>query len=62
MTTTAPARRPSRKLSPEDAAMIKKMLREGAYQRQIAAVFDTNSGRISEINTGKRFPDVSPAP
>jgi hypothetical protein len=60
--TKTPTRRPSRKLSISDAAMIKKMLREGAYQHQIAAVFETNSGRISEINTGKRFPEVPPAP
>jgi hypothetical protein len=62
MAPKTPARRPSRKLSIEDAAMIKKMLREGAYQHQIAAVFETNSGRISEINTGKLFPEVPPAP
>jgi hypothetical protein len=62
MVTKTPTRRPSRKLTVEDAAIIKKMLREGAYQHQIAAVFETNSGRISEINTGKRFPGVASAP
>jgi hypothetical protein len=62
MVTKTPVRRPSRKLSDEDAAMIKKMLREGAYQHQIAAAFETNAGRISEINTGKLFPGVRPAP
>jgi hypothetical protein len=54
--------RPSRKLTREDAAVIKKRLREGELQHRIAAEFDVNSGRISEINTGKRYPEVSPAP
>ena len=62
MVTKTPARRPSRKINAEEAALIKKMLREGAYQHQIASVFETNSGRISEINTGKRFPGVRAAP
>lgn len=62
MVTKTPTRKPSRKLSAEDAAVIKKMLQQGVYQHQIAAVFETNSGRISEINTGKRFPEVAPAP
>ena len=62
MVNETPKRRPSRPLSAEDAALIKKMLREGAYQHQIAAIFETNSGRISEINTGKRFPGVQAAP
>jgi hypothetical protein len=62
MVPKTPTRKPSRKLSAEDAALIKKMLREGAYQHQVAAAFETNSGRISEINTGKRFPEIPPAP
>lgn len=33
----------------------------GEYQYRIAADFDLNQGRISEIRTGKRFADVPPA-
>ena len=54
-------RRPSRRLTEADAAMIKKRLREGEFQNRIAADYDVNSGRISEINTGKRFGHVPPA-
>ncbi len=56
-----PTRRPSRKLSDADAAIIKKMLQEGHLQSRIAAAFDVNGGRIAEINTGKTFAHVSPA-
>jgi hypothetical protein len=51
-------RRPARKLTPTEAASIKKRLKDGVLQHRIAAEFDVNSGRISEINTGKRFQDV----
>jgi len=54
-------RRPSRKLTWEDVAIIKKMLLEGHFQNRIAALFDVNPGRISEIKTGKRFPLVPAA-
>jgi hypothetical protein len=54
-------RRPSRRLTDNDAAIIKKRLNDGEFQSRIAADFDVNSGRISEINTGKRFRDVPPA-
>jgi hypothetical protein len=54
-------RRPSRKLSAQDAAIIKNRIRQGEFLHRIAADFDVNPGRISEIKTGKRFPDVAPA-
>ncbi len=54
-------RRPARRLTPPEAALIKKLLKEGVLQHRIAAQFDVNSGRISEINTGKLFRDVPPA-
>ncbi len=54
-------RKPSRKLTREDAAVIKKMLRDKVFQNRIAAFFDVNPGRISEINTGLTFADVRPA-
>jgi len=52
----------SRTLTAEDAAIIKKRLISGELQSRIAADFDVNGGRISEINTGKLFPTVEAAP
>ena len=54
-------RRPSNKLTREQAAIIKRRLYEGEFQNRIAADYDVNPGRISEINTGKAFADVEPA-
>lgn len=48
-------------LSAADAAIIKAMLVRGDRQSDIAAYFKVNGGRISEINTGKRFTNVPPA-
>lgn len=48
-------------LTPEQAAAIKARLMRGDYQHRIAADYDVNQGRISEIATGKRFSWVSPA-
>lgn len=50
-----------RDLSPETVAIIKARLRRGDLQHRIGADYDINSGRISEINTGKRFADIEPA-
>ena len=36
-------------------------LQKGLYNHQIAAHFGINQGRVSEVLTGKRFPDVPPA-
>lgn len=44
------------------AALIKGMLKRGDKQSDIAACFMINGGRISEINTGQRFPDIAPVP
>lgn len=32
------------------------------YQHEIAAELGINQGRVSEVLSGKRFPDVAPAP
>ncbi|PHR61266.1 MAG: hypothetical protein COA43_04630 [Robiginitomaculum sp.] len=50
---------PSRQLTIEDAVQVWVMLRRGWLQSRIAAHFDVNSGRISEIKTGRRFPEAS---
>jgi hypothetical protein len=44
------------------AAKIKTMLAFGMAQHDIAARFGINQGRVSEVNKGKRHPDVPPAP
>lgn len=48
--------RPSRRLAYEEAVQVHLMLMDGWLQSRIAAHFDVNSGRISEVNTGKRHP------
>jgi len=54
-------RRPSRRLTNPDVAIIKKRINAGEFLHRIAADFDVNPGRISEIKTGKLFADVPPA-
>lgn len=46
-------RKPSAKLTRTDVQKIKELLDAGWYQNRIAALFDVNQGRISEIKTGK---------
>jgi hypothetical protein len=49
-------------LSAADAAIVKGMLARGDRQSWIAAYFGgINQGRIAEISTGQRFPEVSAA-
>ncbi len=49
-------------LTPQDIGAIKARLMKGELQHRIAADYDLNPGRISEINTGKRFAEIPPAP
>ena len=51
-------RRPSKRLTEKDAKIIKQRLRRGDMQSRIAADYDVNAGRISEINTGKAFAHI----
>ena len=48
--------RPSKQLTYQDAIQIRKLISDGWLQSRIAAKYDVNIGRISEINTGKKFP------
>ncbi len=48
--------KPSKSLTFEDAVNAQLMLMKGKLQSRIAAHFDVNGGRISEINTGKLHP------
>lgn len=45
-------------LSVQDIIQIKIRLANGEYQHRIAADFDLNQGRISEIKRGKRFAHI----
>ncbi len=49
------------KLTPDEVSIIKARLQRGDYQHRIAADYDLNQGRISEIAKGKRFAQVLPA-
>lgn len=48
-------------ITAELAAIIKRALLKGLFQHQIASVLGVNQGRISEVKTGKAFPQVPPA-
>jgi hypothetical protein len=47
-------KRPSRRLSFNDAIKVWELFRSGEFQHRIAAYFDVNPGRISEIIKGKK--------
>lgn len=47
---------PSIKITPEIAAEIKRLSMLGLYQHDIAAKIGCNQGRISEVLTGKTYP------
>lgn len=53
-------REPSKRLTEEDVIEIKKRLQKREFQHRIAADFDVNPGRISEINTGKTWRNINP--
>jgi len=53
-----PLRRPSPKIPPSDIPVIKRRIDQGEFLNRIAADYDVNPGRISEIKSGKRFGDV----
>ena len=49
-------------LTSEKAALIKQLAAStDLYQHQIAALVKVNQGRVSEVLSGKRFPEVPPA-
>lgn len=47
-------------LTPQDIVAIKRRIAAGDFQHRIAADYDLNQGRISEIATGKRFAHIPP--
>lgn len=51
-------RKPSKKLTIKDAVQIIPRIAAREFQNRIAADYDVNPGRISEIKTGKKFPEL----
>jgi hypothetical protein len=49
-------------LTATEAALVKGMLARGDRQHDIAAWFGVNGGRVADIATGKKFPNVAAAP
>ena len=49
-------RRPSKRLSFDDAIQVWKRYRGGEFQNRIAADFDVNPGRVNEVLKGNRHP------
>jgi len=54
---TPTPRKPSNRLTFDDAVEIWLMHWQGHFQSRIAARFDINQGRVSEVLNGKRWPD-----
>jgi hypothetical protein len=52
---------PRRRIDPAWVPDIKRRILQGELQDRIAAHYDVNQGRISEINTGRLFPEIKPA-
>lgn len=55
-------RKSSPRITAPMAAHIRFLVRQrGLYQHQAAALLGLNQGRVSEIMTGKSYPDEPPA-
>lgn len=64
MTGTEPSGRrrdPSYRIQPRDVPIIKRRIQRGDFLNRIAADYDVNPGRISEIKTGHKFADIPAA-
>ena len=54
-------RTPSTRMTQALADEIRRLKKdEGLFNHQIAALLNLNQGRISEVLTGKRFPEHKP--
>ena len=57
-----PKRRMTPTMTAELAARAKYLVEvEGLLQHQAAAILGVNQGRVSEVMTGKRWPEVPPS-
>lgn len=50
-------RRPSRRLSPEDAIIVWLRHWGGEFQNRIASAFDVNPARVNEVLKGRKYPE-----
>lgn len=57
----ATLRNPSYRIKPTDVPIIKKRIREDEFLNRIAADYDVNPGRISEIKSGRRYAEIPAA-
>jgi hypothetical protein len=55
---STPKRTPSYRIKPADVPLIKRRIREGEFLNRIAADYDVNPARISEIKSGVLFPEI----
>jgi predicted XRE-type DNA-binding protein len=51
-------RRKSPQVTREMAIEMHKLASTGSFQHEIAAVFRVNQGRVSEVLSGKRYPEL----
>lgn len=56
MSYPRPEKRKRAKLNDQTIYEIRRRLRQGQYQHDIAADLGINQGRVSEVKTGKRRP------
>lgn len=54
-------RHPSKRIDPREVPAIKKRILAGEFLNRIAADYDVNPGRISEIKNGFKYPLIPPA-
>ncbi|CAA2103725.1 hypothetical protein MBUL_02341 [Methylobacterium bullatum] len=50
-------RRPSRRLTLEDAIVVWLRHWSGEFQNRIAAAFDVNPGRVNDVLKGRKYPE-----
>ena len=55
-----PKKRKSPPVTPAMARRIRALLDQGLSQQDIATVCGVNQGRVSEVNTGMRYPGIAP--
>ncbi|MBD8904183.1 hypothetical protein MBTS_18370 [Methylobacterium bullatum] len=55
---TVNIRRPSRRLSPEDAVQVWLRHWNGEFQNRIASDYDVNPGRVNDVLKGRLHPDT----
>jgi len=55
-------RQPSRKLTEHEAVVIIERIKGREFQNRIAADFDVNPARVSDVKMGRLYPHLSRPP